>query len=144
MNNPKSTIAIVLGIFIALVLISCKASHGITASAQANNTPVLHLTEADKGKTISVKKNQKIELTLRHPGDGGYSFNEPEINTSLLKLESHVHHAATKYAKPGDFGNDVWVFTPVGTGQADLTITASRSWEKGEKSPSFSAKLQIQ
>jgi predicted secreted protein len=102
----------------------------------------LKLTGADTGKMLTVDTSQIIEISLPNPGDGGYTFDNPEFDTSLIHLNNHYHNApATK--NPGDFGNDVWQFVAIRQGVTDITIIASRPWDKGGKSVIFRSSFGV-
>jgi predicted secreted protein len=127
-----------------MLLVSCTtAKHSSASGAGIKTSAMLLLTSAESNKDITVSKGQKIQLTLRNPGDGGYTFNEPVFNKSLLKLDSHVHNPPAQNAMMGNFGEDVWIFSATAEGSSELTITAGQPWAGGSKSTSFSAKLMI-
>ena len=106
---------------------------------------MITLTSADAHKDIAAKKGQKIQLTLRNPGDGGYQFDEVTLDMSLLILDSHTHTSSPNNGMVGNFGTDTWIFTAVGSGKTTIKITASRSWEKDQKpSEMFAAYINIQ
>jgi len=87
---------------------------------------VKQLTAADAGSKASVTMGQTISLTLGNPGDGGYQFNNPKYNTSVLTLASHTHQGAANTNLIGNFGSDTWNFTAKETGTTTLEVTASR------------------
>jgi len=105
----------------------------ITASTTVS--PVVSITESDTGKTITLAKDQKFTVTLSNPGDGGYSFDDPQYDASLLRLDSHVHNnpasTSSTVQVSGNFGTDVWQFSPLKPGISDLIITATRPWSGG-------------
>lgn len=88
---------------------------------------VKQLTAADAGSTTSVTIGQTISLTLGNPGDGGYQFNNPQYNTSVLTLVSHQEHVGVHQGLIGDFGKDIWTFTAKGSGTTTLEVTAHRA-----------------
>jgi predicted secreted protein len=128
----------------SMTIVSCStAKHSAAASAAVKTPAMLILTSVENNKDLTVSKGQKIQLTLRNPGDGGYTFNEPVFNKSLLKLDSHVHDPPSQNGMVGNFGEDVWTFSAIAEGSSELTITAAQPWSGGSKSTSFSAQLQI-
>ena len=109
-------------------------------------SPIVSLTESDSGKTIELIKDQSLTITLSNPGDGGYTFDDPQYDASLLQLDSYVHNssvsasttvpdnsasASTTVPISGNFGTDVWQFSPLKSGTSDLVITATRPWSGG-------------
>jgi len=86
----------------------------------------ISLTAANSGGTITAVKGQSITVTLSNPGDGGYQFNDPQYNASVLKLNSHTHANPVNSNAVGDFGTDTWTFTPQSSGTTTLSIAASR------------------
>jgi len=103
-----------------------------------NNTPTpistsvntLALTSKDNGKTFIVAKEQMVTVTLCNPGDGGYQFDTPQYNSSILSLTSHINVPLNPPNPPdyvgGCYGNDVFKFQVLNTGSSKLVITASR------------------
>jgi len=76
------------------------------------------------------KTGDIIIVQLRNPGDGGYSFGDPQIDDSNgVKLLEHKHFASTSGAT-GDFGSDQWVFQVANGSIADsIKIISYRPWE---------------
>src|ERR1700758_1923741 len=113
----KSNRILVLTVVIALsaVFLSCKKS--------GNNpyTP-LQITVLDTGKTIDLKKGQSLKLTLANPGDGGYDFDAPVYDSSLLTLVKHTRTPPPSSNRVGDFGTDTWEFSGINTGSTTLRI----------------------
>jgi hypothetical protein len=53
------------------------------------NTTAMQMVRIDarkNGKTIAVSKGEVLKITLGNPGDGGYSFDAPQYNSSVLTL----------------------------------------------------------
>ncbi len=102
----------------------------------------LKLTSANNGKVIQMKNNGKFTLTLNNKGDGGYSFEEPLFDSTVIRQVSHKHISATsgkgKNAQPmvGNFGKDVWVFKVIkAKSSTQLTINIQRPWMRGKEQP---------
>jgi predicted secreted protein len=115
---------------------SCKKEQNTSIMA------MVQLTEQDNGKSIIISKEQTIKITLRNPGDGGYAFNEPEYNSSIVSFNNHAHTLPKTYAV-GGFGTDTWEFRALKTGATKVTITAFRSFEKNNPMVMFTATIVI-
>ncbi len=114
-----------------------------TATSTTDNTVIsFKLTDKDNGRTIAAKKSDGFYVTLSNPGDGGYLFDNPEYDTSLLHLVNHIHNPSISNT-PGDFGSDVWEFVTLKAGITDLTINASRPWKKDDSVNIFKVSLAI-
>lgn len=118
MNKRYLLIAFVL--FMGFIA-SCKKD-------QKSNLPVVEVNAQDSGKPRSISQGQSLKVTLANPGDGGYSFNDPQYDPSVLKLNTHTHTDGNVNAV-GDFGSDTWTFSAVKHGSATVTITATRATE---------------
>ena len=117
-------------------------SAGSTATSQIfNSTPqVLNLSASDNNKMITVNSNMNIEITL--PDTAGYTFNTPQFNASLLKLNGTSHNAPDT-TTPGDLGTDDWQFTALQSGVTDVMITAAPTGKAGEDQNIFKASFGI-
>jgi predicted secreted protein len=134
----KSNRILILISFIALsgVFFSCKKS-GINPNAP------LQITALDTGKTIDVTKGQTFDLTLGNPGDGGYAFDIPLYNSSLLTLVKHTHTPPPNSDRVGDFGTDTWEFSATSTGSTALKITATRGGTTSSTITMFNGSIAI-
>jgi predicted secreted protein len=108
---------------------------------------VINLTEKDKSSTITVSQGDTIAVTLGNPGDGGYQFDEPRYNGSIIALNGHTHSnpdpGPNGQSAPGDFGRDVWEFTALKSGMSVIDITATRPWNKVDSVTIFSITIKI-
>jgi predicted secreted protein len=109
-----------------IVIIACLAIVSCHKDKNTVDNAVKQLTAADAGGTTSVTAGQTISLTLGNPGDGGYQFNNPQYNTSVLTLVSNKEHVGVHPGLVGDFGSDIWTFTAKGSGTTTLEVTAHR------------------
>jgi len=96
-----------------------------------NNNKIINLTESNDGEKISLKKGDKLKITLRDPGDGGYVFSEPQYEKSILKQIDYKNIKPTSGAE-GDFGSDEWVFEVINKGNTILRYDIYRPWESKE------------
>ena len=109
--------------------------------------PTIYLTHEDNKKTISVFNGESISVTIGNPGDGGYQFENPSYDKSLLVLKSHTHQNPTPRVDgnliTGDFGTDTWIFTSIKSGTTRISIDASRRWDSSSRTTLFSAIVLI-
>jgi peptidoglycan hydrolase-like protein with peptidoglycan-binding domain len=135
---------LIIGLFIFSLFII--GSNVKAATFSANNTSDLHLTQSDNNKTFEVAKQQIVTVTLCNPGDGGYQFDTPKYDNSVLILISHVN-IPTKNSPPGIvggcYGDDVFKFQAINLGTTKLEITASRGWSGGGSVSMFNSILNI-
>jgi predicted secreted protein len=116
-----------------------------TSCKKTQNNPAIPMVEInaqDNGKTITVLPGQALKITLSNPGDGGYVFDAPQYNSSVLTLAEHTHTPSTTNAV-GDAGTDSWKFDVHNLGSTALTITATRSFEKNSPIVIFNGNLVI-
>jgi predicted secreted protein len=115
-----------------LTLVAIVAFAGVLASCKKENNPnssVVKINALDSGKTTTILSGQKLQLILGNPGDGGYTFDPPQYDSSMLKLNAHTRIPPANSMNVGDFGTDVWEFSALKSGTASLTITAARGSE---------------
>jgi predicted secreted protein len=135
-NNMKKILFFVLTFIIAFT--------GFNASCQkGNNMQTVQVTAADTGKTISIAQGETIKLTLQNPGDGGYAFDAPKFDASILNLGNHAHNSPAAGNVSGNFGTDTWEFTAKSSGSTLLTVTASRSWDKAHPVTIFNGTIAV-
>lgn len=103
---------------------------------------MVEINAQDNGKTITVLPGQSLKITLGNPGDGGYSFDAPQYDSSVLTLAEHTHTPSTTNAT-GDFGTDSWKFDVHNSGSTALTITATRPFEKNSPVVMFKGDIVI-
>jgi predicted secreted protein len=124
----------------ALFIVACVS---LTACMKDKKNEVdKSLTGADTGKMTEIVKGERISLTLSNPGDGGYQFDDPQFNTSVLTLVDHSHKAGNPELI-GNFGKDTWVFTANEPGTTTLEVTARRSWEANSVVSIFSGEIKV-
>ena len=145
-NKGFAPIAIILIIIAALAVGGVAYYMRKSSSIPSQNAPVnnyqppvnqngttstvsnLQLTSGDNGKTFIVAKEETIAITLCNPGDGGYQFDTPQYNSSILQLTGHKNIPLNNppgYVG-GCYGNDVFDFQALNIGTSKLNITASR------------------
>jgi len=111
----------------ALFLLAIMMIAIASCKKDAASGKTLTLTVADSGKTLSVVNGEKILVTLGNPGDGGFTFNAWQYNSSVLQLVGHTRNYPPANSPVGDFGSDTWQFTAIQSGTSTLKITATQS-----------------
>jgi predicted secreted protein len=128
------------------ILIIIIAFTGIIVSCQKGrinpDLPSVQITEQDNGKTISISQGEILKINLGNPGDGGYDFDAPQYNLSVLSLKDHVHTPPATN-RVGDFGRDTWEFSATKTGTTVLTIIAMRPWDKNNQVAMFTGNVLV-
>ena len=130
------------GILVSLLIIAAVLTYK-NREVVVKNLPIISLQEVGNNKVENLAVGQTVTVTLRNPGDGGYQFDNPEYDTSLVHLDGHTHASPQANAPMGDFGTDTWSFTALKAGATDLVITASREWN-GEKGFTYRTSFVIQ
>lgn len=127
-------------------LFGCGTTY-ISSSPSVTTSTQLSLTASDSGKTITLTTGQTFLVTLSNPGDGGYVFDNPQYDASLLQLNSHLHtspiSSTSSPVTPGNFGTDSWQFVALKPGTTDLTITAAQPWNGGGTATMFKISVNI-
>lgn len=107
------------------------------------NLPSVQVNGADNGKTISLAHGQTLKVDLGNPGDGGYTFDTPQYDASVLSLKGHTHTPPVNTNLIGDFGTDTWEFIALKSGSTSLTVTASRSFEANSTVVMYTGKISV-
>jgi len=85
-----------------------------------------------------------VRLTLSNPGDGGYSFDPPKCNSSIISLKMHTRILPGSNAAIGNFGLDAWEFKAIARGSDHLTITATRGTDKTSTAVIFDGLITVE
>ena len=88
----------------------------------------LTLTEADSGRTVTLKVGETLLLNLRNPGGGGYNVLPPVYDGEILTLLSRRDIPPAK-SMPGDFGRIEFVWQARQAGDTEVTVNIARPWE---------------
>ena len=99
---------------------------------------LVNLNESSSGKTVVIPKQQVFTLTLYDKVDGGYRFDRPQFDTTVLRLEKIIETPPPADSPPGRPGLATWQFTTLKTGKTALTVTATRPWANGGSVSVFS------
>ncbi len=106
----------------------------------------LELTSSNTGNTFQITKGQTLKITIASPGDGGYTFDTPRYDSSILQLTNHQHLNPNVYYGSivvGNFGSDYWEFLALNSGSTKLEITATRQWIGGDTATLFSSTIIV-
>lgn len=101
----------------------------------------LTLTEADSGRTVTLKVGETLLLNLRNPGSGGYNVLPPVYDGEILTFLSRRDLPPTK-SLPGDFGRIEFAWQARQAGDTEVTVNIARPWEK-TKSPEQFMKIRV-
>ena len=134
--KSKSKLIIIFIITCAGLISSCKAGQ------EASNQSTVQITAQDSGKSVAVSLRQSLKITLGNPGDGGYTFDQLQYDSSVLSLVSHVHTPPTTNAI-GNFGTDTWTFSALKAGSTALKVTATRGTDKSSTVVIFAGSVAV-
>jgi len=98
------------------------------------------ISAADSGTIITLNKNDKIQLTLKNYGDGGYTWTIQRQDSGKIALLSQSHINGTAL---GDFGSDIWVFSALQPGTSSLELVCARPWNN-ESCATFTIQVVVQ
>jgi predicted secreted protein len=131
----KSISILIFVIGITALFSSCKKSRDVT--------PVVKITGQENGKTTTILQGQTLQINLPNPGDGGYTFDPPQYNSSVISLGNHTHNPPLQGTSIGNFGTDTWAFYATKTGSTTLTITATQGTDKSSTVVIFSGIVAV-
>lgn len=103
------------------------------------------LYEKDRGRTVTLKLEDRLILHLRNPRSGGYETDTPLFDSSVLKLVSQkeVPPEASPGPRLGDFGKFFYEWEAVGSGETDIVINIHRPWEKKPPQEYWRVKVKV-
>ncbi len=86
------------------------------------------LSNADNGKTITLKPGQTLTLQLTENPTTGYRWSIVPFNDQLLKLTDDRFDLPNSSAM-GSGGQRILTFKATRAGQVNLTLNQKREWE---------------
>lgn len=129
--------------YIILVLLLAFFAFLFARNYTKNSHNEITINKNNNNSTVNIENGNILNVTLTNPGDGGYQFDEPSYDTTLLKLLSHEHTNAKDAAyMVGNFGTDTWKFEAISSGQTKLIFNIYRAWEN-QKEAYFEATINI-
>jgi len=132
----------ILAVIACLVFGACKKENKTPAVIK----PDIELTANLAGDTVTIAAGKTISITLGNPGDGGFSLNDIEFTSDILKLNSHTHQDPAQTGStlvPGSYGTDTWLFTAIKSGSANVKLTATQRWTGGVTAEMFNGIVTV-
>lgn len=147
MNGFKRNKAAVGAIVLVLILaVTAVAAAGCGGAASAAGGP-LRLTEADNGKSFTVKPGDTIEVVVAGNPTTGYAWTAvlDEASAALLEQVGEPVYAAesTDESLVGGGGTYTFTFEALKSGKASLDLAYSRAWEDVDPIQTFSVTVTI-
>lgn len=106
-------------------------------------TNIINIDNKFNGKTVTVKKGQKLALTLPSNPSTGYSWSySASFNTKVIVQSGHD----VSQPPPNIVGaavNELWSYKAVGKGTANIALAYRRSWEKTAPAKIFKLKVVV-
>jgi len=107
------------------------ANAGCSQQKPLSKLQVIKLSDSDAGKTTDLAKGQIFTLTLPDHIDGGYRFDRPLYDSTILHLDKLSERSPAANSPMGHPGLAVWQFSALKAGKTILEINASRPWKGG-------------
>ena len=141
---PALSAAVVLILILALAAVTAA---GCGESAEANDGP-LTLTEADNGKSFTVKAGDTILVVLPGNPTTGYSWAAAldEESAAILTQEGEPVYAedAVEDNVVGGGGAFTFTFTAADEGEATIKLVYARPWESAAPLETFEATITVE
>ncbi len=114
-----------------------------TAKPTAKLMSEITLSNADQGKTLTLKPGQKIILRLAENPTTGYRWSLPNLTSQVLQLTSDRFEQPNTPAM-GTGGQRILTFQAHQVGQVNLTLKNRREWENEASAvESFQITIQV-
>ena len=110
----------------------CQACLKPLAAPAPTTIPPVMVTESDAGKTVTVTKNDKLEITLPGKITTGYSWKVTGQEGDSLNPVGHPQYlpSPAPAGRVGTGGQFVFKFNAAKPGTTKLTLAYARPWEK--------------
>lgn len=139
------TSVLIIGL-VAIAVITAGTVIGVNLSSQKQKnlqTPtIFSLTDADNNTIASLKKGDKLNLTLPDYGDGGYVWEMIHNDENILSKTDQFIWGSSGML--GDFGKDTWLFTAIHTGSTTLELRCQRPFGEQDICQTFTVTINIQ
>jgi predicted secreted protein len=141
--KTKTSIFIIGLVTIAAIATGTVLGVGLTGEKPINKVAqkTYYLTISDMNATVSMKKGDTLNLTLKDFGDGGYLWSITQTDNALLQQVNQFTWGSSGML--GDFGQDTWVFTAANTGSMMLKLECARSFGDHEICQQFMVHIDI-
>jgi inhibitor of cysteine peptidase len=116
-------------------------------TACAPNSGILSFTEKDNGSSITLDKDQRIEINLESNMTTGYSWKLSEsTDTSIAAMVSSEYIESKKDEEMvGTGGIETFIFEAENTGQAEIILEYVKPWEENvEPEKVFKIKITVE
>jgi inhibitor of cysteine peptidase len=98
--------------------------------------------ENDNGETVSIMKDQSLELSLTTNPSTGYTWQYVQkANPGVLRETRHFLSPQNK--KPGAPSLEYWIYIPVNAGTTSIVLQYSRSWSKEPPLKTFQVNIVV-
>ena len=101
----------------------------IRLTAVVNNLVTVPIGEFDNGKSVILKKNQTLVLSLITNPSTGYTWQYLQY-PSFKVLTEIKHYLVPQGRNPGSPSMEYWLYIPVNIGATVISLQYSRSWSK--------------
>ncbi len=88
------------------------------------------LTASDNGKTVDVKANTEIVISLDGNITTGYTWEAKDLDTSMLQQVGEPEFKSSDPSLVGSGGTITLTFKSLKAGTTTLNLVYHRSWEK--------------
>lgn len=126
----KVIVTLLLALFCGLLPVyssSCAATSRVSVSSNPGSR--LTLTQADNGKSISIRVSQTLTIALPENPTTGYKWAVEPSSQPLLVLKSSEYVTTAKPGLVGAGGQRILRFQARRTGTEKLRLKLWRSWE---------------
>jgi inhibitor of cysteine peptidase len=146
MSSHRERQGIAAVVLIAIMIGTAIASAGCGSKADASSGPV-RLSEADNGRTISVKAGDSIQVILGGNPTTGYSWTTSlgDADKAVLQQQGDAVYAQQSTAPSivGAGGTFTFTFKAAAAGQVVLKFDYSRPFESGQPIQSVSITVVV-
>jgi inhibitor of cysteine peptidase len=124
---------------------------GIVAFADGHKSPVKEpaktLTEADNGKSVTVKVGDLVAISLKGNPTTGYSWRTAKLDGKSIEQSGDPKYTVDAH-QPGMVGVGgmfVFIFKATKPGKTEVNLEYVRPWEKNKKpAKTFTATIEVE
>lgn len=144
--NGSSRNRMAVGAIVLVLILALTAAAGCGGAAGAAGGP-LRLTEADNGKSFTVKPGDTIEVVIAGNPTTGYDWTavQGDASAALLEQVGDPVYAAESSDENlvGGGGTYTFTFKALKSGEASLDLAYARDWEDVDPIQTFSVTVTI-